>query len=89
MADCVHRINLPVDPPGVRDLMDKSSNRFTSVPGIFLEAFIIPKSSFITIKIPFLFLYFLPLDLPFPDRIFLLLLILVKSSFNPKLHNIE
>ena len=79
-ADCDHNTSLPETPPGAKFSIETFSYLITSVPGIFFEALTIPKSSFIMINIPFLFLYLRPLTLPFPLLIFLLIFILSNSS---------
>ena len=64
--------------------IDKFSNFITSIPGMFLAAFTIPKSSLITINMLFLPLYFRPRLLPFPALVFLPFLTLIKSASKPK-----
>ena len=87
-ADSVKIQNLPIYPPGAKNVIFNRLTFIVWTPGIFLSAFIkFSDSSFTITHGPLLSLYLLFLYLPFPGLKALALIHLSTSSYAPNLFN--
>jgi len=82
IADWVNSVSLPGIVPGAKSSAFNEFALTILIPGIFLADFLRLQSFDTTNKIPVFFLYFLPLDLPFP-ALTVFFKHLFNSSVNP------